>query len=80
MEQALELRIRQRAYEIWHANGCSEGQADEQWLAAEREVLASSCDLFSAAEATVTHKGSKASKGNRAVRRAAKSAKSPAAA
>jgi Protein of unknown function (DUF2934) len=41
MEQTLEYRIRQRAYEIWHAHGQADGQADEHWLAAEREVLAS---------------------------------------
>ena len=68
MEQSLEHRIRQRAYEIWHASGCSEGKADEHWLAAEREVLASSCDLFAAAEAIVTRK---AKKTKRAARRAA---------
>jgi hypothetical protein len=74
MEQTLEHRIRQRAYEIWHADGCAEGKADEHWLAAEREVLASSCDLFAAPQATVTRKV------NRATRRSAKSAKTPAAA
>ena len=77
MEQTLELRIRQRAYEIWHATGCTEGRADEHWLAAEREVLASSCDLFSAPDAAVTPK---AKKTDRSTRRVAKSAKSPAAA
>jgi hypothetical protein len=41
MEQTLEHRIRQRAYEIWHAHGQTEGKADEHWLAAEREVLSS---------------------------------------
>ena len=41
MEQTLEYRIRQRAYEIWHANGQADGQAHEHWLAAEREVLSS---------------------------------------
>jgi Protein of unknown function (DUF2934) len=40
MEQALEERIRERAYEIWSATGRMHGHADEQWLAAEREVLA----------------------------------------
>jgi Protein of unknown function (DUF2934) len=40
MEQALEERIRERAYEIWNATGQMHGHADEQWLAAEREVLA----------------------------------------
>lgn len=41
MEQMLEQRIRMRAYEIWHSQGCAEGNADEHWLAAEREVLSS---------------------------------------
>jgi Protein of unknown function (DUF2934) len=40
MDQSLENRIRERAYEIWTANGCVEGQADQHWLAAEREILA----------------------------------------
>jgi Protein of unknown function (DUF2934) len=40
MEQALEERIRERAYEIWNATGRMNGHADEQWLAAESEVLA----------------------------------------
>jgi hypothetical protein len=39
MEQSLEVRIRERAYEIWNAEGCPEGRADEYWLAAEREIL-----------------------------------------
>jgi hypothetical protein len=39
MERNLEHRIRERAYEIWTANGCINGQADQHWLAAEREVL-----------------------------------------
>ena len=77
MEQTLELRIRQRAYEIWHANGCAEGKSDEHWLAAERELLASACDLFAAPAAAVTPKAKKA---NRAARRAAQPANSSAAA
>jgi hypothetical protein len=39
MEQALQDRIRQRAYELWYSGGRVEGQADNHWLAAEREVL-----------------------------------------
>jgi hypothetical protein len=39
MDQNLEHRIRERAYEIWTAHGCADGQADQHWLAAEREVL-----------------------------------------
>ena len=41
MQQTLEHRIRERAYQIWHANGQSDGQANEHWLTAEREVLSS---------------------------------------
>jgi Protein of unknown function (DUF2934) len=40
MDQSLENRIRERAYEIWTAHGCVDGQADQHWLAAEREILA----------------------------------------
>src|SRR4051812_3346817 len=36
----LQERIRVRAYEIWTANGYGEGEADQHWLTAEREVLA----------------------------------------
>ena len=39
MEHTLEHRIRQRAYEIWNAEGRADGKADEHWIAAEREVL-----------------------------------------
>ena len=42
MEQSLENRIRERAYEIWAADGYVHGQADQHWLAAEREILAAS--------------------------------------
>jgi DUF2934 family protein len=39
MDQNLENRIRERAYEIWTAHGCIHGQADQHWLTAEREIL-----------------------------------------
>jgi hypothetical protein len=42
MEQVLEQRIRQRAYEIWDAVGRPQGACELHWLAAEREVLAAS--------------------------------------
>jgi hypothetical protein len=42
MDQNLENLIRERAYEIWTSGGCIHGQADQHWLAAEREVLAAS--------------------------------------
>ena len=41
MEPALEQRVRERAYEIWDATGREDGRADEHWLSAERELLAS---------------------------------------
>jgi hypothetical protein len=41
MEPALEQRIRERAYEIWNATGREDGRANEHWLSAERELLAS---------------------------------------
>jgi len=40
MEPSLEQRIRERAYEIWNATGRADGHADEHWLFAERELLA----------------------------------------
>jgi hypothetical protein len=39
MDQTLENRIRERAYEMWTAHGCVHGQAEQHWLAAERELL-----------------------------------------
>jgi len=36
MDEALMLRIRERAYHIWAANG---GDADQNWLRAETEIL-----------------------------------------
>ena len=40
MDQSTENRIRERAYEIW--SDFVHGQADQHWLAAEREILAAS--------------------------------------
>jgi hypothetical protein len=40
MDQNLENRIRERAYEIWTANGRMDGQADHHWFAAERKIVA----------------------------------------
>ena len=40
MEPSLEQRIRERAYEIWDATGREHGRADEHWLSAECELLA----------------------------------------
>jgi hypothetical protein len=40
MERNLSDRIRERAYEIWLSGGCRDGEADQHWLAAERQLLA----------------------------------------
>jgi hypothetical protein len=42
MDRDLSARIRERAYEIWMANGCRHGQAEQHWFAAEQEILAGS--------------------------------------
>jgi Protein of unknown function (DUF2934) len=39
MELSFHHRIRQRAYELWDAGGRLDGQAEQNWLAAEREML-----------------------------------------
>jgi hypothetical protein len=44
MDQALKQRIRVRAYEIWNAVGRPDGDSDQHWLTAEREVLAASLE------------------------------------
>ena len=49
MDQALETRIRQRAYEIWDRLGRPDGEAGAHWLAAERELLKASMDLMTPA-------------------------------
>jgi Protein of unknown function (DUF2934) len=36
----LESQIRQRAYELYQERGCTPGRENEDWLEAEREVLA----------------------------------------
>jgi hypothetical protein len=74
MENTLEHRIRQRAYEIWHAHGGADGKANEHWLAAEREVLSS---LHAPASDAAPRKSPKPMRaGGRAVgQRSAKSSK-----
>jgi hypothetical protein len=40
--QELEQSIRERAYQLWIDSGCQDGQADANWLAAQREILSES--------------------------------------
>jgi hypothetical protein len=39
MDANLANRIRKRAYEIWFAAGCRDGEAQQHWRTAEREIL-----------------------------------------
>lgn len=36
----LEAQIRQRAYELYQERGCTPGHENDDWLQAEREVMA----------------------------------------
>jgi hypothetical protein len=38
----IEEEIRRRAYELYEARGCTPGRDYEDWLSAEREILARS--------------------------------------
>jgi hypothetical protein len=44
--QDLEQAIRERAYHLWIANGCRDGNADDHWLIAQREFLEASLGTF----------------------------------
>ena len=55
MEQSLHHRIRERAYEMWNGGGRIDGQADQHWLTAEREVLAEMTAPTSAAKTVASH-------------------------
>ena len=52
MENNLEHRIRDRAYALWAENGYIDGQADQHWLTAERELLATMMADLPAAKTT----------------------------
>ena len=44
--QDLEQATRERAYHLWIADGCRDGNADDHWLNAQRELLAASLGTF----------------------------------
>ena len=69
MQLPLDQSIRQRAYEIWDALGRPDGDPDQHWLAAEREILAG------AAQAVVQATTKTASKKKITRRRTARIAK-----
>jgi Protein of unknown function (DUF2934) len=59
MEPSLEERIRERAYTLWLENGCADGNAEQHWLAAEREMLAVMTAEAPASAASAPRKPSK---------------------
>jgi hypothetical protein len=50
--QDLEQAIRERAYSLWIDNGCPDGNAEEHWIAAQREVLRASLGTFASVSVT----------------------------
>jgi hypothetical protein len=57
MDRDLSDRIRERAYEIWMANGCRHGESERHWFAAEQEIMAGSLLQVAAADAPIKAKG-----------------------
>ena len=50
--QDIEQAIRERAYHLWIADGRQHGNAEAHWLAAQRELSASSFESVSGVPAT----------------------------
>ena len=59
--QNVEEAIRERAYQLWLADGCQDGNQMAHWLEAQRELLASSLEQFGDVTATKARKSKKAS-------------------
>jgi hypothetical protein len=70
MDRTLENRIRERAYEMWTAHGCVHGQAEQHWLAAERELLATSMAILAKPDPKTNPRSSARSKAARTLARA----------
>jgi hypothetical protein len=58
--QDLEQAIRERAYHLWAADGYRDGNADAYWLAAQRELLASSLESVGRVKKTAKKAAEKA--------------------
>ena len=58
MDTNLLERIRERAYQIWCASGCPNGESDRHWLAAEHEMPQSAKAVIPAKQ-TVAKKASR---------------------
>jgi hypothetical protein len=70
MDRTLENRIRERDYEMWTAHGCVHGQAEQHWLAAERELLATSMAILAKPDPKKNPRSSARSKAARTLARA----------
>jgi hypothetical protein len=51
MDNELEMKIRQRAHEMWEGESCPDGLAERHWLEAEREVTEEAENAATAAAA-----------------------------
>jgi hypothetical protein len=60
--QDLEQAIRERAYHLWTADGRQEGNAEADWLTAQREILASSLGTLGNVSSTPRTPGKAAKK------------------
>ena len=61
----LEDAIRERAYHLWVADGRPEGNADNYWLNAQREMLAQSAGFAVADDSVVAARPDKKAKAAR---------------
>jgi hypothetical protein len=50
--QDVERAIRERAYDLWICEGRKDGNAEAHWLAAQRDVLASSLGSLGSVSST----------------------------
>jgi hypothetical protein len=64
--QDMEQAIRERAYHLWAADGYRDGNADAYWLAAQREILASSLESVGRVKKTAKKPAEKAKTKRRA--------------
>jgi Protein of unknown function (DUF2934) len=65
--QDLEQTIRERAYHLWMAEGCPDGNAEGHWIAAQREVLAASLEnIGTVSTATKPKRATRKSTGKKA--------------
>jgi hypothetical protein len=62
MDVTVEHQIREKAYQLWLADGCREGRADQHWLIAEHELLA---NAFSSLQAPTAAGAPPKAKANR---------------